>query len=137
MAPWTRLKSRSRKSRPRCPATPSSKLKARRRRPLARFRMRSAASKTRLRKPSTINGHHLHNVRPPQLAASLFLSRRRDVAYADVATWLQLGPLVEVQKNLRALRAQIRAAADDSSAVRRIDTQLASLTVSQISAPRR
>jgi pimeloyl-ACP methyl ester carboxylesterase len=38
----------------------------------------------------------------------------------DVATWLQLGPLVEVQKNLRALRAQIRAAADDSSAVRRI-----------------
>jgi hypothetical protein len=87
--------------------------------------MRSAASKTRLRKLSTINGHHLHNVRPPQLAASLFLSRRRDVAYADVATWLQLGPLVEVQKNLRALRAQIRAAADDSSAVRRIDTQLA------------
>ena len=69
------------------------------------------------------------------MAASLFLSRRRDVAYADVATWLQLGPLVEVQKNLRALRAQIRAAADDSSAVRRIDTQLAREPIRAILCP--
>jgi len=36
--------------------------------------MPSVASKTRSRKPSTINGYRLHDVRPPQLAASLFLS---------------------------------------------------------------
>ena len=30
--------------------------------------------------------------------------------YTDIATWLQLGPLVEVQKNLRTLRTQIGAA---------------------------
>jgi peptidoglycan lytic transglycosylase len=32
--------------------------------------MRSAASRTRSRKLSTINGDHLHNVRPPQLNTS-------------------------------------------------------------------
>jgi len=31
--------------------------------------------------------------------------------YADVANWLQLSPLVDVQKNLRSLRTQIKAAA--------------------------
>lgn len=45
--------------------------------------------------------------------------------YADVANWLQLGPLVEVQKNIRALRTQVKAATEDDSALRRIDTQLA------------
>lgn len=45
--------------------------------------------------------------------------------YADVANWLQLGPLVEVQKNLRALRTQINTVAEDDSALRQVDTQLA------------
>ena len=45
--------------------------------------------------------------------------------YTDVANWLQLGPLVEVQKNIRALRAQIKAAAEDGTALQRVDTQLA------------
>jgi recombinational DNA repair ATPase RecF len=45
--------------------------------------------------------------------------------YADVATWLQLGPLVEVQKNLRMLRSQVKAESDDATPLRRIDTQLA------------
>jgi hypothetical protein len=31
--------------------------------------------------------------------------------YTDVATWLQLGPLVEVQKNLRMLRTQVKTEA--------------------------
>lgn len=45
--------------------------------------------------------------------------------YADVANWLQLGPLVEVQKNIRALRTQVKAASDDGTALQRVDTQLA------------
>jgi len=45
--------------------------------------------------------------------------------YADVANWLQLGPLVEVQKNLRSLRSQIKIAAEDETALQRVDTQLA------------
>jgi hypothetical protein len=45
----------------------------------ARFRMRSAASRTRSRKPSTISGHHLHNVRSPQLAASFISNQACDV----------------------------------------------------------
>lgn len=44
--------------------------------------------------------------------------------YADVANWLQLGPLVDVQKNVRTLRAQVKGAAEDATAVQRIDTQL-------------
>ena len=35
----------------------------------------SAASRTRSRKPSTINGHRIHKVRPPQLAASCISNR--------------------------------------------------------------
>lgn len=45
--------------------------------------------------------------------------------YADVANWLQLGPLVEVQKNIRALRTQVKAAAEDETALQRVDTPLA------------
>lgn len=44
--------------------------------------------------------------------------------YADVANWLQLGPLVEVQKNLRALRQQVKAAATDTAALKRVNVQL-------------
>lgn len=49
--------------------------------------------------------------------------------YTDVAHWLQLGPLVEVQKNIRALRAQIKAAAEDESALKNVDIQLYKETV--------
>ena len=45
--------------------------------------------------------------------------------YADVANWLQLGPLVEVQKNFRALRTQVKTAAEDGTALQRVDIQLA------------
>jgi hypothetical protein len=48
--------------------------------------------------------------------------------YTDVATWLQLGPLVEVQKNLRALRSLVKTASDDKTALQRIDSQLAKET---------
>lgn len=48
--------------------------------------------------------------------------------YTDVANWLQLGPLVEVQKNIRALRMQVKAAAEDETALHRVDGQLAKET---------
>nr|WP_166309226.1 AAA family ATPase [Bradyrhizobium sp. 2S1]MCK7664886.1 AAA family ATPase [Bradyrhizobium sp. 2S1] len=54
--------------------------------------------------------------------------------YTDVATWLQLGPLVEVQKNIRALRSQIKAAADDRTAQQRVDGQLAKETANAVTA---
>jgi len=44
--------------------------------------------------------------------------------YAEVANWLHLGPLVEVQTNIRALRTQVKAAAEDKTALHRADTQL-------------
>lgn len=44
--------------------------------------------------------------------------------YTDVANWLQLGPLVEVQKNIRALRTQVKTAAEDEATLRRVDSQL-------------
>ena len=48
--------------------------------------------------------------------------------YTDVANWLQLGPLVEVQKNIRALRTQVKTAAEDEAPLRRVDSQLAKET---------
>lgn len=48
--------------------------------------------------------------------------------YTDVANWLQLGPLVDVQKNMRTLRAQVKAAAEDETTLQRVDTQLAKET---------
>jgi len=54
--------------------------------------------------------------------------------YTDVANWLQLGPLVEVQKNIRALRTQVKAAAEDETALRRVDTQLAKETTQAVKA---
>jgi ABC-type lipoprotein export system ATPase subunit len=54
--------------------------------------------------------------------------------YTDVANWLQLGPLVEVQKNIRALRTQVKAAAEDETALRRVDTQLARETAQVVKA---
>lgn len=51
-----------------------------------------------------------------------------EARYADVANWLQLGPLVTVQKNIRALRTQVKTASEDKRALRRVDTQLAQET---------
>jgi energy-coupling factor transporter ATP-binding protein EcfA2 len=52
--------------------------------------------------------------------------------YADVANWLQLGPLVEVQKNIRSLRTQVKAAAEDETALQRVDTQLSKETTQAV-----
>jgi ABC-type lipoprotein export system ATPase subunit len=52
--------------------------------------------------------------------------------YADVANWLQLGPLVEVQKNIRSLRGQVKAAAEDESALQRVDTESAKETAQSV-----
>ncbi|WP_225143656.1 MULTISPECIES: AAA family ATPase [unclassified Bradyrhizobium] len=54
--------------------------------------------------------------------------------YTDVANWLQLGPLVEVQKNIRALRTQVKAASEDGTALQRADTQLARETAQVVKA---
>src|ERR1035437_2985036 len=54
--------------------------------------MPSVASKTRSRKLSTINGRRLHDARPPQLAASLFLSEPQ-VRYRLLGQSLQFGPI--------------------------------------------
>jgi hypothetical protein len=48
--------------------------------------------------------------------------------YAEVARWLQLSPLVEVQKNLRLLRQQVKADAEDSTPKTQIDAQVARAT---------
>jgi hypothetical protein len=54
--------------------------------------------------------------------------------YKDVARWLQLGPYVDVQLNLRALRHRAKAAAEDRSALKRVDTELAKKTANSIRA---
>ncbi|OAF16553.1 chromosome segregation protein SMC [Bradyrhizobium centrolobii] len=54
--------------------------------------------------------------------------------YADIATWLQLGPLVDLQKNLRALRSQVKAAAEDLTAQKRVDAQFATETANSVPA---
>lgn len=52
--------------------------------------------------------------------------------YKELATWLQLGPLVDVQKNLRTLRTQVKAAADDTDAFRRVNTQVGKETAQTV-----
>jgi recombinational DNA repair ATPase RecF len=48
--------------------------------------------------------------------------------YAEVARWLQLTPLVTVQKNLRALRSHVKADAESTEAVDKLDRELAQQT---------
>ncbi|MGA0613152.1 AAA family ATPase [Paracoccus sp. KR1-242] len=48
--------------------------------------------------------------------------------YSEVADWLQLSPLVEVQKNLRLLRRDVRAAAESTTEHDRVDRLLRSET---------
>ncbi len=54
--------------------------------------------------------------------------------YTDVANWLLLGPLVDVQKNIRSLRTQVKAVAEDETALQRVDTQLAKETAQAVKA---
>lgn len=55
-------------------------------------------------------------------------SRPAEQRYVDVATWLQLGPLVDVQKNLRQVRAAVKLASEDQAELRQVDAQVARLT---------
>jgi hypothetical protein len=48
--------------------------------------------------------------------------------YSDVADWLQLSPLVEVQKNLRLLRRDVKAAAESTTEQDRLADVLRSET---------
>jgi tetratricopeptide (TPR) repeat protein len=48
--------------------------------------------------------------------------------YSRLAAWLQLDPLVEVQKNIRALRSQVNSAVNDVSLLHRIDALVAKKT---------
>lgn len=48
--------------------------------------------------------------------------------YASVARWLNLSPLVEAQKNIRALRQQVKAACENKSAFQRVDQVLGRIT---------
>jgi ABC-type lipoprotein export system ATPase subunit len=52
--------------------------------------------------------------------------------YAEFANWLQLSPLVEIQKNLRSLRQSVKAAAEDLSALRRVDKDLGKETANTL-----
>lgn len=54
--------------------------------------------------------------------------------YEEVAGWLQLAPLVEVQKNLRALKTQVKAAAEDLQPLKRIDGELSKATSAGVTA---
>ncbi|MDB5813850.1 MAG: hypothetical protein JWN23_967 [Rhodocyclales bacterium] len=69
--------------------------------------------------PPIIRGHALRNF------VELHSPEQR---YADVANWLQLSPLVEVQKNIRSLRMQVKALTEDQTALQRLDVQLAKET---------
>ena len=61
-------------------------------------------------------------------------ARTPEQRYADIANWLQLGPLVAVQKSIRLLRMQIKAAAEDERDLQRVDTQLARETAQLVRA---
>ncbi len=63
-----------------------------------------------------IRGHALRNFVEAETA---------EQRYVSVANWLQLSPLVDVQKNLRLLRQQVKAASEDEAAFDRVDALLA------------
>jgi DNA repair exonuclease SbcCD ATPase subunit len=54
--------------------------------------------------------------------------------YEAVARWLQLGPLVDIQRNLRALRQRVKAAAEEQSSLTRVDAQTARKTSNAVAA---
>lgn len=59
-------------------------------------------------------------------------SQSPEQRYSDVAHWLQLGPLVDVQKNVRSLRSQVKSAAEDDTELRSVDAQLVKLTANAL-----
>jgi hypothetical protein len=73
--------------------------------------------------PPIIRGHTLR---------TFVESHTPEDRYADVANWLHLGPLVEAQKNIRSLRTQVKAAAEDKTALQRVDTQCAKETAQAV-----
>ncbi|AHM05765.1 hypothetical protein roselon_03510 [Roseibacterium elongatum DSM 19469] len=54
--------------------------------------------------------------------------------YNDVADWLQLSPLVDVQKNLRLLRRDVKAAAESTTEKERLATLLRTETAQAVQA---
>lgn len=54
--------------------------------------------------------------------------------YSDVASWLQLSPLVEVQKNLRLLRRDVKAAAESTTEQARLAGLLRTETAQAVQA---
>lgn len=97
--------------------------------------LRNAAGSTRPRPPAAdavnacfavepiIRGHSLRGFVEDQTA---------EERYEVVASWLQLGPLVNVQRNLRSLRQRTKAAAEDRTGLTRVDTQLAKKTANAV-----
>jgi ABC-type lipoprotein export system ATPase subunit len=59
-------------------------------------------------------------------------SHTAEERYAYVAAWLQLGPLVDVQRNLRALRTQVKAEAEDTDVLRRVNVQVGKETAQAV-----
>lgn len=51
-------------------------------------------------------------------------THKPETRYADIAGWLQLTPLVEVQKNLRALRKDVKAASESQAELTRLDGEV-------------
>ena len=60
--------------------------------------------------------------------------RTAEKRYEMVACWLNLGPLVDIQHNLRMLRQRCKAAADDTGPLGRVDTGLARVSGGSLSA---
>ena len=58
--------------------------------------------------------------------------QKAEERYRNVARWLQLGPLVDVQQSLRLLRRRTKAAAADRDALNRVDIQLKKKSVNAV-----
>lgn len=59
-------------------------------------------------------------------------AQKAEKRYEEAARWLQLGPLVDVQHNLRLLRQHTKAASVDRGALKRIDARLAKRTANTV-----
>ncbi len=60
--------------------------------------------------------------------------QKAEKRYEDVARWLQLGPLVDVQRHLRELRRATKAASEDRAPQKRVDVQLAKSSANAVKA---
>ncbi len=59
-------------------------------------------------------------------------THKPETRYAEIAGWLQLTPLVEVQKNLRALRKDVKAASESQVELTRLDGEVCKQTAQAI-----